>query len=70
MTIARSEPPASPTTTLDSVATGLQADAYDGLSADEARRRLEDGRTSFQLRPARRGGSGSFANCESRCRCS
>ena len=27
MTIAPSEPPASPTTTLDSVATGLQADA-------------------------------------------
>ena len=47
MTIARSEPPASPTTTLDSVATGLQADAYDGLSADEARRRLRDGRNEL-----------------------
>lgn len=48
MTIAFSEPPA-PNTTLDSVATGLQADAYKGLSADEARRRLEGGRNELPV---------------------
>jgi P-type Ca2+ transporter type 2C len=46
MTIAPSEPPA-PNTTLDSVATGLQADASHGLSRDEARRRLAGGRNEL-----------------------
>ena len=47
MTISPFEPPASPITTLDSVATSLQADVHDGLRADEAQRRLEGGRNEL-----------------------
>ena len=46
MTIAPSEPPDS-ITTLDTVATDLQADPNDGLRAEEARRRLENGRNEL-----------------------